>query len=75
MDVNTIMKENIELLLNRDGDLQNLMGKSGKLKDVSKKYKDDAKKLKMAFYWRKYKAIAAIVGILLIFLLLKFWVF
>lgn len=75
MDINSIMRDNFELILNRETTLTNLSGKAVNLKESSKKYKDNAKKLKMSFYWRKYGTIGAIVGIFLLFIIIKLFVF
>ncbi len=75
LDINNIMRDNFELILNRENNLQNLSGKATTLKDASKKYKDNARKLKMSFYWKKYGTIAAIVGIFVLFILVMLWIF
>ena len=69
------MRDNFELILNREGTLKNLSGKANNLKDASKKYKDNARKLKMSFYWKKYGTIAAIVGIFLLFIIVRIYIF
>ena len=75
LDINNIMRDNFELILNRDNTLKSLGGKAANLKDASKKYKDNARKLKMSFYWKKYGTIAAIVGAFVFFILLRVWIF
>ena len=75
LDINNIMRDNFELILNRDSTLQNLSGKAVNLKESSKKYKDDARKLKMSFYWRKYGTIAIVVGIVVLFIMARLWLF
>ena len=75
LDINNIMRDNFELILNRDSTLKNLSGKASNLKESSKKYKDNAKKLKMSFYWKKYGTIAIIVGVFVLFILVRVWIF
>ena len=69
------MRDNFELILNREGTLKNLSGKAVNLKESSKKYRENARKLKMSFYWRKYGTIAMIIGVFLIFILARVWLF
>ena len=75
LDINSIMRDNFELILNRESTLKSLSGKASNLKESSKKYKDNARKLKMSFYWRKYGTIAVIVGAFVLFILIRIWVF
>ena len=75
LDINNIMRDNFELILNRESTLTNLSGKATNLRETSKKYKDNARKLKMSFYWRKYGTIAAIVGVFVLFILFRMFVF
>ena len=72
LDINNIMRDNFELILNRESTLKSLSGKAGDLKKNSKKFKDNARKLKMSFYWRKYGTIAAIVGAFILFFLIRY---
>ena len=75
LDINNIMRDNFELILNRENSLKNLSGKAVNLKESSKKYKDNARKLKMSFYWRKYGTIAIVVGIVVAFIMARLWLF
>ena len=75
LDINNIMRDNFELILNRDNTLKNLSGKAVNLKESSKKYKDNARKLKMSFYWKKYGTIAIIVGAFVLFIMIRIWIF
>ena len=75
LDINNIMRDNFELILNRESTLKNLSGKAVNLKENSKKYKDNARKLKMSFYWRKYGTIGAIIGAFVLFILIRLFLF
>ena len=75
LDINNIMRDNFELILNRDNTLKNLGSKATNLKDASKKYKDNARKLKMSYYWKKYGTIAAIIGAFVLFIFIRLYVF
>lgn len=75
LDINNIMRDNFELILNRDSTLNTLSGKATNLRESSKKYKDNARKLKMSFYWKKYGTIAMIVGVFVIFIMARIWIF
>lgn len=75
MDVSKIMSESFEMLLNRDRNLNELMDKGGNLASGSRKLKDDAKKLKLSMYFRQYMAPILICVIIMVFILVRMYLF
>jgi vesicle transport protein SEC22 len=52
MDIKQIMHENFDMVLNRDKNLSKISQMSSDLKDNSRKFKKDAKNLKMSMWLR-----------------------
>ena len=75
LDVSKIMTESFEMILNRDKNLNKIGKLSSDLKDNSKKFKKDAKKLKLMFWLRQYATWIAIGSMLVFFIYLKFFIF
>jgi len=75
MDVNKIMTDSFDMLLNRDNNLNKIVSDSATLRDNSKDLRKGAKKLKMAFWFRKYMTPIVICVIIFFLLVMKFYVF
>lgn len=75
MDVNKIMTESFEMLLNRDRNLKEVSQKSSQIRDGSRDFRKETKKLKMAFWFRKYMTPIIVVMLLLFFMFVKFFIF
>ena len=70
-DVGEIMKENIDLILNRKAGVENLVGKASTLKTDSKRFKENSEKLKWSFFWRKYQVYIVVALVFILFILYK----
>lgn len=68
MDIKSIMHENFDMILNRDRNLSKISQMSSDLKDNSKKFRKDAKKLRLSMWLRQYATWIAI-GLILLFIL------
>lgn len=75
MDIKSIMHENFDMILNRDKNLSKISQMSSDLKDNSKKFKKEAKKLRLTMWLRQYATWIAVGGLLLFILYMKFYVF
>lgn len=71
-DVKTIMKQNIDTLLERDITLVDIQNMAHKLKDDSKKFADKSKTLNLSMWLRKYGLFIALFVIIVVGLYLKF---
>lgn len=69
------MHENFDMILNRDKNLHKITQMSSDLKDNSKKFRKDTKKLRLTMWLRKYATWIAIAGVLLFILYIKFYLF
>ena len=75
IDVNKIMTESFDMLLGREESLNKISEDSGRIKEISGKFKNKTKNLKLAFWFRKYMTPIIIVVLILFFLFMKFFVF
>ena len=73
LDIKSIMHENFDMILNRDKNLSKISQMSSDLKDNSKKFRKDAKKLRLTMWLRQYATFIAIGLILLFILYMKFF--
>ena len=69
------MSESVEMLLNRDKNLNKLTELGRNLSQDSAKMKKDARNLKMSYFLRKYMTYITIGGILVFLLLMKMYIF
>ena len=69
------MHENFDMILNRDKNLSKISQMSSDLKDNSKKFKRDAKKMRLSMWLQKYATFIAIGAVLLFILYIKFYLF
>lgn len=72
-DISSIMKKNIQEVLNRGERLDNISQTSSKLVNDSKKYKWGAKKLSMMALYQQYAPFLVLGGIALVVIYLKFF--
>ena len=75
MDVGKIMTESFDMLLNRDKNLTQLTDKASNLRDGSRRLKDESRKLKLSIVFRQYATPIIICMVLLLFVLMKMYVF
>ena len=75
LDIKSIMHENFDMILNRDKNLNKISQMSADLKDNSKKFKRDAKKLRLSMWLQKYATAIAIGAVILFILYIKFYLF
>ena len=75
MDVNKIMTESFEMLLNREKNLGAISEKSSRIRDSSRDFRKEAKKLKMAFWFRKYTTPIVLALLVFFMIFMKFFVF
>jgi hypothetical protein len=69
-EVTTIMKKNLEKVLDRDDTLLNLEEKSQNLKENSTKFETTARKLKRKMWWKNIKFMIILISIILILILI-----
>lgn len=72
-DISSIMKKNIQEVLNRGERLDNISQTSSRLVNDSKKYKWGAKKLSMMALYQQYAPFLVLGGIALVVIYLKFF--
>ena len=75
LEVNKIMTESFEMLVNREKNLGQITEKSSKIRDGSRNFRKEAKKLKMAFWFRKYTTPIVLALIVIFLIFVKFFVF
>lgn len=73
--IQTVMRKTIDDVLDRGHKLDDIQAKSRDLTEDSKKYKWGAKKLNTMAMFKQYAPIAAVVGVVVLILFLKFYVF
>ena len=73
-DIQTIMKRNIQEVLNRGEKLDHVSAVSSNLVSESKKFSWGAKKLNYMAMWKKYAPVAGGMGVMLFFLVIRFYV-
>lgn len=71
-DITSIMKRNIDEVLNRGEKLDRLVETTSNLKNEAHKYKWGAKKFSALVFWRQYAPVFAILALILFVLYLKF---
>ena len=72
-DVHQIMKENINLIMDRDRNINSIKNLSDSIRDNSGKFEKTAKQTKLKMLWAKYSVYVGIFTILLLFILFKFY--
>jgi vesicle transport protein SEC22 len=75
LDIKSIMHENFDMILNRDKNLGKISQMSSDLKDNSKKFKRDAKKLRLSLWLQKYASFIAVGAMVLFIVYIKFYLF
>ena len=75
LDIKSIMHENFDMILNRDKNLGKISQMSSDLKDNSKRFKRDAKKLRLSLWLQKYASFIAVGAIVLFIVYIKFYLF
>ena len=75
IDIKNIMHENFDMILNRDRNLSKISQMSADLKDNSKRFKRDAKKMRLSLWLQKYATAIAISCVFLFILYIKFYLF
>ena len=73
-DISSIMRQNVQQLLNRGEKLDNIRQTSSRMVDESKKYKNKAKKLAFQALIQQYIPVA-VVAIIVVFMLLWMYYF
>lgn len=63
VDVKNILNEEFQHLLERENNLQNMSGLAGKIRESAIDFDSKAKKLKWQMFWRKYKLLLFIAGV------------
>jgi hypothetical protein len=72
-EVHKIMSENIGLLLDREKSLDSIVVMSGRIKEDSKTFKKKAYETRMRLLLSRYSVLIAIVGIVILFLVFKYY--
>jgi len=71
-DVQDVLAQSIDMLINRDSKLQDTLGKTSKLKEDSKKWKDKTKKLEWDMWVKRNMIWFVLVLVVVLFLIIKF---
>eukprot|EP01017_Pseudomicrothorax_dubius_P031387 TRINITY_DN4000_c0_g1_i1.p2 TRINITY_DN4000_c0_g1~~TRINITY_DN4000_c0_g1_i1.p2 ORF type:complete len:256 (+),score=61.87 TRINITY_DN4000_c0_g1_i1:965-1732(+) len=72
-NVHNIMSQNIDLLLDREKNLNTMLGKAASLKENSKNYKDKTREVAFNLWLKRYLTILVVILVLLVFVYLKFF--
>jgi hypothetical protein len=72
-EVHKIMTENINLLLDREKSLDSITVMSGRIKEDSKTFKKKAYETRMKLLLSRYSVLIAIVAIVILFLVFKYY--
>ena len=70
-DVHQIMKENINLIMDRDRNMNSINSLSESIKDSSGKFEKTAKQTKLKMLWAKYSIFISIIAIILFIIVFK----
>ena len=73
-DVHEIMKENINLIIDRDRSMNSIHKLSESIKDNSGKFEKTAKQTKLKMLLAQYSILISIVAIILLIIILGAWI-
>eukprot|EP01129_Flabellula_baltica_P003306 TRINITY_DN13096_c0_g1_i1.p1 TRINITY_DN13096_c0_g1~~TRINITY_DN13096_c0_g1_i1.p1 ORF type:complete len:223 (+),score=37.69 TRINITY_DN13096_c0_g1_i1:29-697(+) len=74
-DLNSLMKQNVRDLIDRDGKLRNIATRAGDIANMAGNYENKTGELLRMHFWRTYGLYLIIFGIFVLLLLIKFWWF
>jgi vesicle transport protein SEC22 len=72
-EVHKIMTENINILLDRERNLESVSAMSNRIKEDSKTFKKKAYETRMRILLSRYSILIAIVGIVILFFVFKYY--